>query len=121
MYKELTKEWDKRRQKWPEPLAQILGNITIGTGTFTVKGATIPARYEIWLTPSEQSNDQFRWGGEIFLPRDEVRSELMDTDEWLNLEDGRRGRVHIGGTFVTSESPDIKLTVAGLGSFPRIA
>jgi hypothetical protein len=122
LHKELSQEWEKRRQKWPEPLLQVRGSVSTGTGSLTVQDKTVPARYEIRLAPSEQSTDQFQWDGEVFVSKTQVvDSELMDTDQWLTFEDGSRGRVHISGTHSSTAEPDIKLTVTGQGAFPQRA
>jgi hypothetical protein len=118
LYKELEKEWEKRKRDWPEPLSQIQGNYVTGQGTVTIREQAVAATYELWLAAREQATDPFEWGGDAYILQSEMVEGLMGTEQWLTLEGGNRARVSIDEINYTSTSDKTKLKISGIGSFP---
>jgi hypothetical protein len=119
LHKKLSQEWEKRRRNWPEPLSQVRGSITTGTGILEIGERTVAVRYELWLTSSEQSTDRFNWGGDLYLPISERDDHLMGASLVFVMDrDGARGEVHVGSTHFSSDADELKITVTGSGPFP---
>ena len=118
LYKELEQEWRKRRDKWPQPLAQIQGTIVTGEGSLRIQGASLEGRYRLWTKARDSRGQHFDWGGEIYISGYQPDDRILTLRGQLVLADGRQGDVYVEQTLHQSSSPEAKITFSGVSEFP---
>jgi len=59
----LQKNWEKCRQKWPEPFAPGSATTKIGIGRLTINGEDFSINYLVWQRPDIMQPEVLSWGG----------------------------------------------------------
>ncbi len=97
--KETGEGWEKAMKKWPQPGNMWTGTLEEGHGVLlTSAGRAIPVQYAVWRDDPTSLADVASWGGTV-----QTAIDLGLTDEeqlYLQLEDGRRGKILLKETNV---------------------
>jgi len=111
----LQKNWEKCRQKWPQPFAPGSATTRVGRGKLTLNGVDISITYLVWQKLDVLQSDVLYWGGKAhsteFLKLALEGEKLVFTDAdgekwdiWVNSISPPHGFAFVGGDRFKTET-----------------